>query len=103
MYKLQELMKNRLDLDRVERDNYELMYRQVYDMLNNGVDRNTIKTEVVSNIVTPASNMLLVLNPLLHFVTIDTKEKLNKIIDNKEYILMEVLRNGKERKEQGES
>lgn len=69
-------------------------YLRLYDTIKlmlNKIDEQAIKEELIDTQVREIADTFLVLNPLLGFLDIDTKDKLNEYVKDKNKVIMEVL------------
>ena len=69
-------------------------YLRLYDTIKlmlNKIDKEAIKEELIDTQIRDIADTFLVLNPLLGFINIDTKDKLQEYVSNKNKVIMEVL------------
>lgn len=69
-------------------------YLRLYDTIKlmlNKIDKEAIKEEIIEMQLREIADTFLILNPLLGFIDIETKDKLQEYVADKNKVIMEVL------------
>lgn len=91
--KMEERLNKYMELIKVPKES-KTHYLRLYDTIKlmlNKIDKQAIKEELIDTQVRDIADTFLVLNPLLGFLDIDTKDKLQEYVSDKNKVIMEVL------------
>lgn len=98
--KQEERLNKFMELIKVPADS-KTHYLRLYDTIKlmlNKIDKEAIKEEIIEMQVREIADTFLILNPLLGFIDIETKDKLQEYVSDKNKVIMEVLNyEGKEK------
>lgn len=91
--KQEERLNKFMELIKVPEDS-KTHYLRLYDTIKlmlNKIDKEAIKEEIIEMQVREIADTFLILNPLLGFIDIETKDKLQEYVSDKNKVIMEVL------------
>lgn len=98
--KQEERLNKFMELIKVPEDS-KTHYLRLYDTIKlmlNKIDKEAIKEEIIEMQLREIADTFLILNPLLGFIDIETKDKLQEYVSDKNKVIMEVLNyEGKEK------
>lgn len=91
--KQEERLNKFMELIKVPEDS-KTHYLRLYDTIKlmlNKIDKEAIKEEIIEMQLREIADTFLILNPLLGFIDIETKDKLQEYVADKNKVIMEVL------------
>lgn len=91
--KQEERLNKFMELIKVPEDS-KTHYLRLYDTIKlmlNKIDKEAIKEEIIEMQLREIADTFLILNPLLGFIDIETKDKLQEYVSDKNKVIMEVL------------
>lgn len=91
--KMEERLNKFMELIKVPEDS-KTHYLRLYDTIKlmlNKIDKEAIKEEIIEMQLREIADTFLILNPLLGFIDIETKDKLQEYVSDKNKVIMEVL------------